>query len=81
MDDLTRQAAIRRPGEHHTQQAVFERGEARGAVTTGVPRMDAHDGWLDLTLTLHPQEAGGRWRTSCWAPGWACCVRRARPPP
>lgn len=59
VDDLTRQAAIRRPGEHHTQQAVFERGEARGAVTTGVPRMDAHDGWLDLTLTLHPQEAGG----------------------
>ena len=57
--DLTRLSATRRPGEHHTQQAAFERGEARGAATTGVPRMDAHDGWLDLTITLHPQEAGG----------------------
>ncbi len=59
VDDLTRLSATRRPGEHHTQQAAFERGEARGAVTTGVPRMDAHDGWLDLTLTIHPREAGG----------------------
>ncbi|WP_291431559.1 GNAT family N-acetyltransferase [Deinococcus sp.] len=51
---LERQAAGRLPDEHHSQRGAFQGGVLIGAVQTGVPGMDNHDGWLDLTVTLHP---------------------------
>ncbi len=60
-DDLARIAAGRQKDEHFTREGAFEGRTAVGAVQTGVPRMDAHDGWLDLTVTTaepDPQLAG-----------------------
>ncbi|WP_191299522.1 GNAT family N-acetyltransferase [Deinococcus indicus] len=53
--NLERLAAGRLPGEHHSQRGAFLGGALVGAVQTGVPGMDNHDGWLDLTVTLHPE--------------------------
>ncbi|MCD0177762.1 GNAT family N-acetyltransferase, partial [Deinococcus sp. 14RED07] len=53
--NLERLAAGRLPGEHHSQRGAFLGGVLVGAVKTGVPGMDNHDGWLDLTVTLHPE--------------------------
>ncbi|PTA69877.1 N-acetyltransferase [Deinococcus arcticus] len=49
--ELARIAAGRQPDEHFTREGAFAGGALLGAVQTGVPRMDAHDGWLDLTVT------------------------------
>lgn len=58
-EDLTRRASTRRPDEHHAQEGAFVNGELRGALSTSVPHLDAHDGWLALSVTLHPDDAGG----------------------
>ncbi|MVN87211.1 N-acetyltransferase [Deinococcus sp. HMF7620] len=50
-DDLARLAAGRESSEHHTQEGAFLDGTLAGAVTTGRPRLDNHDGWLDVTVT------------------------------
>ncbi|WP_345461024.1 GNAT family N-acetyltransferase [Deinococcus carri] len=58
-EDLERQDAGRLEGEPFVRTLVLAGGELLGLAETGVPRMDGHPGWLDVTVRTRPDLAGG----------------------
>ncbi len=57
--DLQRRAADRGPDEPHRQRLALRGDDIVGLAETGLPRLDGHPGWLDLTLRTRPDEARG----------------------
>ncbi|WP_019585190.1 GNAT family N-acetyltransferase [Deinococcus apachensis] len=58
-EELEAQDARRLPGEPHVRTLAVREGGLVGLAETGVPRMDSHDGWLDVTVRTLPELAGG----------------------
>jgi GNAT superfamily N-acetyltransferase len=58
-EEIERQDAGRLPGEAHGRTLALRGREVVGLAETGVPRMDGHPGWLDVTVRTLPELAGG----------------------
>ncbi|WP_245872706.1 GNAT family N-acetyltransferase [Deinococcus planocerae] len=58
-EDLERQDAGRVEGEFHRRTLALAGDEIVGLAETGVPRMDGHPGWLEVTVRAVPERAGG----------------------
>ncbi|GAA5532742.1 GNAT family N-acetyltransferase [Deinococcus aluminii] len=59
LEDLERLEAGRLEGEPFVRTLAVQAGELVGLAETGVPRMDGHPGWLDVTVRTLPELAGG----------------------
>lgn len=59
-EELEMLDARRLPGEPHVRTLAEQEGCPVGLAETGVPRMDSHDGWLDVTVRTLPELAGGQ---------------------
>ncbi|EYB68264.1 Phosphinothricin acetyltransferase [Deinococcus phoenicis] len=57
--EIERQDARRLEGEPHVRTLAWQGTEIVGLAETGVPRMDGHPGWLDVTVRTRPDLAGG----------------------
>lgn len=58
-EEIERQDAGRLPGEAFGRTLALRGGVVVGLAETGVPRMDGHPGWLDVTVRTLPELAGG----------------------
>ncbi|WP_309569869.1 GNAT family N-acetyltransferase [Deinococcus sp.] len=54
--DLERHAAFRLFGEPHWQVLAERGGVIVGMAEAGIPRMDGHPGWIDVTVRVWPQD-------------------------
>ncbi|WP_229752848.1 GNAT family N-acetyltransferase [Deinococcus aerophilus] len=57
--DLQRRASEREPGEPHRLQMALRGDDIVGLAETGVPRLDGHSGWLEITLRTRPTGGSG----------------------
>lgn len=55
--DLERHAAFRVPGEPHWHVLAERDGVIVGVAEAGIPRMDGHPGWRQVSVTTHPPDA------------------------
>ncbi|WP_034383540.1 GNAT family N-acetyltransferase [Deinococcus sp. YIM 77859] len=59
VEDLEQLEARRLEDEPFVRTLAVQAGEIVGMAETGVPRMDGHPGWLDVTVRTLPKGAGG----------------------
>lgn len=59
VEDLERLEAMRLPGEPFARTLALEGVRIVGLAEMGLPRMDGHPGWLDVTVRTRPDLAGG----------------------
>ncbi|THF85950.1 GNAT family N-acetyltransferase [Deinococcus sp. KSM4-11] len=55
--DLERHATFRLPGEPHWHVLAERGGGIVGMAEAGIPRMDGHPGWIDVTVRVWPENA------------------------
>lgn len=82
--DLERHATFRLPGEPHWQVLAERGGVMVGMAEAGIPRMDGHPGWIDVTVRVWPHDAelyaalSGQAEAQARAFGASTLVTRAR---
>ena len=76
VEDLERLEAMRLPGEPFARTLALEGGRIVGLTETGVPRMDSHPGWLDVTVRTLPELGGGELAGALLAYGEAEALRQ-----